>query len=57
MAHADAVRADRPAAGDAFAAVVARLYEIRYAGARPTRAERSADGELVRRLREALAHG
>jgi transglutaminase-like putative cysteine protease len=57
MAHADAVRAERPAAGDAFAAVVARLYEIRYAGARPTRAERSADGELVRRLREALAHG
>jgi hypothetical protein len=57
MAHADAVRAARPVAGDAFAAVVERLYAVRFAGLRPTRAQRTGDAELVRRLRSALAHG
>jgi transglutaminase-like putative cysteine protease len=57
MVHAEAIRAARPLAGDAFAAVVARLYAIRFAGRRPSRAERAADGALVRRLRDALAHG
>ncbi len=57
MLHAEAIRAERPAAADAFAEVVGRLYAIRYAGARPTREERAADAELVRRLRAALGHG
>jgi transglutaminase-like putative cysteine protease len=57
MLHAEALRAERPAAADAFAEVVGRLYAIRYAGARPTREERAADAELVRRLRAALGHG
>ncbi|MBL9140577.1 MAG: DUF4129 domain-containing protein, partial [Phycisphaerae bacterium] len=43
--------------GGAFAAVVERFYQVRYAGRRPRRAERVADAALVTALRTALMRG
>lgn len=55
--HAAAISSRSPAASQAFAEVVDRFYEVRYAGRRLTRAERAAADLLVARLREALARG
>ena len=45
----------RSSAGEAFAAVVDRFYEVRYQGRRLSRQERVQAQELVRRLGLALS--
>jgi hypothetical protein len=57
MAHAEWLRGEDAAIGDAFADVVARLYRIRYGGRRPHGAERTGDEESLARLRAVLARG
>jgi hypothetical protein len=57
MAHAEALRRERPGAGEAFAAVVSRLYDVRYGGVRPTRAGRASAAAEVAALRRALRDG
>jgi transglutaminase-like putative cysteine protease len=57
-AHAEAVQEVAGSAiGSAFMAVVDRFYEVRYAGRRPRRWERTQDAALVAALRSALARG
>jgi hypothetical protein len=57
MAHAEWLRAEDAAIGEAFADVVARLYRIRYGGRRPRGAERSEDERSLAQLRGALSRG
>ncbi|MFM9097092.1 MAG: DUF3488 and DUF4129 domain-containing transglutaminase family protein, partial [Phycisphaerales bacterium] len=57
MSHAEWLRGEDAAIGDAFADVVARLYRIRYGGRRPRGAERTEDEESLARLRGVLARG
>jgi len=56
-AHAEELRSRNPAAGEAFSAIVALFYEIRYGGRTCSRAERVAADAMVDRLRSALARG
>ena len=56
-AHAEELRSRNPAAGEAFSAIVARFYEIRYGGRTCSRAERVAADAMVDRLRSALGRG
>lgn len=53
--HAERIGERAPAAGEAFAAVVDRFYEVRYQGRRLSRQERVQAQELVRRLGLALS--
>ena len=57
MAHAEWLRGEDAAIGDAFADVVVRLYRIRYGGRRPRGAERTGDEQSLARLRAVLARG
>lgn len=56
-AHAEELRSRNPAAGEAFSAIVALFYEIRYGGRTCSRAERVAADAMVDRLRSALGRG
>jgi transglutaminase-like putative cysteine protease len=56
-AHAEELRTRNPAAGEAFSAIVALFYEIRYGGRACSRAERVAADAMVDRLRSALGRG
>jgi transglutaminase-like putative cysteine protease len=56
-AHAEELRTRNPAAGEAFSAIVALFYEIRYGGRTCSRAERVAADAMVDRLRSALGRG
>jgi len=56
-AFASTVQSARPAAAEAFHAIIDRYYLIRFAGRRPDAARRAQDAALVERLRVALVGG
>jgi len=56
-AFATTMQSARPAAAEAFHAIIDRYYMIRFAGRRPDAARRAQDAALVERLRAALAAG
>ena len=56
-AFATTMQSARPAAAEAFHAIIDRYYMIRFAGRRPDAARRAQDAALVERLRAALATG
>ena len=57
LAHAEALDAAAPSAAAAFREIAERLYRLRFAGERPTAADRAAADAAVLRLRAALASG
>lgn len=56
-AFAKALQSDRPAAAQAFHAIIDRYYLIRFAGQRPNAVRRHQDAALVEQLRAALLGG